>query len=519
MADILVEFAAETSRFKRDLGDIERDAKRTAVSIARSFRDAEARGFATDFRTQRAQRLAAEREINQRVEADRLDTMRRSIDAELEGQRRLAQRTRVYTERRRAEWEEAERRRSRATERNRQIVGQALTAAAAGLRIGVQLAEAYAGKWEYAGSMMERASRSAATLKDRVGRELVLAFDALAPSVGVLDEIRGRLVDTVANLANLDSMHSARVDAALDAAETQEVSARQRAAFRAESLQLAAKGEGPDAEAARRELERMAYVRRLNGLVEAGQLSGDDASTLAARFAASQRAGASPDDSSAEAADRRALLEITQVGLDAQNARARAAGRDPAAAQARQRAALDIQRLDPGLDPERRRQAIDAINERRDAELAEIASRQEAERAAHEEDVRRNLEGYRLRAEEFEIDQMVAAGRQREAELAREKLRLQREVLEIKRDELLTDEQRERLTREATERSEAVQERIAGGREFGATRSIASGVGGDPLLRRQVLGAGVNVAQMQLKEAKTANRHLAAIEDRVGVYA
>lgn len=359
---------------------------------------------------------------------------------------------------------------------------------------------------------MERTTGAVGKLKDGIGRDLVLAFDALAPAIEWVEGARRGFVNLYTDIVTLTPGKGAAIDAEMDRAEAMERSKINAETFSRQKLQQQARGEGPEAEKARAELEKRDYAASINALVREGKLTGNQASELVAGYkpTAGRAAAAADRRQSAEAA---ATGELGRLFGENSAARFRAAGDETGAEifEARARAAGEISQISPDVSGSTRERLIGQINERRDAEIAAIEAEAAARREAAAEEHAQTLESYRMRNEEAKIDELSFAGKRREAELLRERLRLEAEIAEIKRDDQLTDEDRERLSQEAIGRSGRISERIRSQSEdSGNTMPLLQSGMVTSLTRQTVLGAGgiINIAQQQLQEQRRTNQIL-----------
>ncbi len=210
------------------------------------------------------------------------------------------------------------------------------------------------------------------------------------------------------------------------------------------------------------------------------------------------------------------------MGIGTRAARMRAAGRGDAAElyEIRGRAALDVERLPESLTGARRTQMVDAINAGRDAKIEE-ATRAQAERARSEEaQVQSARELYELRSREWRVDTLIAQGKEREARIAREALAYERERAALLANEAIDDTAKGRYLEQLDERHRAQLDSITrGGGDARSVRMLSSGLGSDPVLRRQALGFGGNIANQQLAEARKQTDLLGEIADKTGMYA
>jgi hypothetical protein len=301
---------------------------------------------------------------------------------------------------------------------------------------------------------------------------------------------------------------------------------RRSATFERERLTLTGQGGGPEAEAAKKRLERQAYASQLKAQVAAGELTGSQASDLMAVMRSAQAVRAPETSGAADAAaraDREAMLDISAMSMGTRAARMRAAGRGDAAElyEIRGRAALDVERLPESLTGARRTQVVDAINAGRDAKIEE-ATRAQAERARSEEaQVQSAREMYELRSREWKIDGLIAAGKEREAKIAREALYYERERAALLANEAIDDRAKGAYLEQLDERHRAQLDSITrgGGGDARSVRMLSSGLGSDPVLRRQALGFGGNIANQQLAEARKQTDLLGEIAEKAGMYA
>jgi hypothetical protein len=168
---------------------------------------------------------------------------------------------------------------------------------------------------------------------------------------------------------------------------------------------------------------------------------------------------------------------------------------------------------------EREKQA--ALQAAKDRELAEATrADEEGRRAAEKEADERRRRSDRLAELRFEeqqnaIEDLRLAGGEKEAELARIRLGVERDIHAIGQDELLTQEERNRAADEAMQRgvrlTAIAEERFRRGEGTGELRvggSVGGGLAGTPGLMAQALGGA---SRPQLEETRKQSRILEEI--------
>lgn len=529
MADILVKIGADSREADRGFDKVERRARETAQRVERTFANMRATPFGD------AENLRA----NARVMADidsRLNRERASGRArETAEQERFATRTAVYAQRSSRAWEESERRKEAAIRMTTRTVARAATATVGALTLAHRWASEYAQEFDHARGSMDRFNKSLSDMKRNISRDLPSAFNVVAPVIEGVEDVRGRMVDTLANAARGDSMYSARLRDTQETLERQQVSGRQNEAFaRDRDMQAleAARARGDTRTAADLE-ERMGaqdYARQINARVAAGEITAGQGSELVMAQRARLGSGRAAIDKreardKAEAAARvagEADRETAQRESAARAAALRAAGNERGAVEEEIgfRTTEALREIPEGLDKGREAKLRESIWAGARAELAG-SDRDLAEKSRDREDRRGELlERHRLEMENLRIDDLRAKGQAKEADAARVRLDFQRRINEAKREELYTDEERQAIIGDLEGARDRTLRRLETDDTAGVHRSLESGIA-DPLVRQQALGpgSGVVVARQHLDEAKKQTGILARIAESSGVTA
>lgn len=412
--------------------------------------------------------------------------------------------------------------------------------AAAGALVARSVSE-YGERFSYARGQAEQLSRSVDRFKTSLGRDLAGAGggDMLSGIIDRAGKAREVLSDLVAVSANFYSFgllgnspdEISEINAARKRLEAQDAEAARTAIYSDQNLGLkirAAQAAGDEQGAA--ELRVQQRSREASQRLAGMNLDSNMRDDLRARELEIIRreefgkldSGRAGRIAEADAADqKRYMANQTAVDREREVQNARRARELRAAGQYDAAAGLEAEFTIQERASQMRSKGADPAFVQRFVEAERQAAGQgiQEQRAEREQRKREAAESVELMTKSLRVDTLRMQGKTKEAEALRMTLEAERQIAEIRANDLLTIEQKNMAVSALQSHLgvgiEALQQ-LKGGSSI---RSLVSGLGSDANLRRQTLGVGGNLAGQQLAEARKTNQILEAIEEKTGMYA
>lgn len=523
--DVVVQFGGDSRGYEAALSRMERRTDSFTAGVERRVAEAGRRIAVQQARLLTPVRpdFAPVRRLEEQVQARR--TAAQAVGAR-EAERDAVQAARNY----RRAWIHANRDVESSGLLTARQLRRGFMAVAGALGIGLRLLEDYQAKFPGVGRGFDDLSREVEKFKTSLARDLTLGADG-----GILGDIvrwsgvaREAISDVLGDMLSLQPGKSAELRALMEQQERMDVEARQGRAFRLERLEqeAARAGGGGDpvaAARARAELVRTQEFERIAARANAGEITGQQAAELRGgvenaaaaivREAMERQAERVAEEAARAEEERTAAylrwLDSVEEGVRAEARLMRARGDTRAADEYESRLGHEIAMRRAGSDHWAQTNA-DTV---REAELLEM-EREDARAAA---DRRRQYERLAIDRQRVRLDVMRMEGAEREAELESIRLSFAQRIADVKRDELLTEQEKV----DAIAEEIALRDRMLAAAEgrHGATRSPTATLGPGAVLtaslQRAILGGGRDPERRVMTEQLAETRRQTVILERM----
>lgn len=521
--DVVVQFGGDSRDYEAALSRMERQTDSFTAGVERRMAEAARRIAVQQARLLTPVRpdFAPVRRLEEQVQTRR--TAAQAVGAR-EAERDAVQAARNY----RRAWIHANRDVESSGLLTARQLRRGFMAVGAAIHIWIKLIEEYQKKFPSIRGGFEDLNREVEAFKLSLARDATLGADG-----GILGDVvrwagiaREAVADLSGDLLSLQPGKSAELRELMMTQERMDVEARQGRAFRLERLVQEGSRAGGDpiaAARARAELHRTSEFERIAARANAGEITGQQAAELRGgvenaaaaivREAMERQAERVAEEAARAEEERTAAylrwLDSVEEGVRAEARLMRARGDTRAADEYESRMGHEIAMRRAGSDHWAQTNA-DTV---REAELLEM-EREDARAAA---DRRRQYERLAIDRQRVRLDVLRMEGAEREAELESIRLSFAQRIADIKRDELLTEQEKV----DAIAEEIALRDRMLAAAEgrHGATRSPTATLGPGAVLtaslQRAILGAGRDPERRVMTEQLAETRRQTVILEQM----